>query len=147
MRAIKLTSIAMILLLTSSCSWRVSYTDVSDKERYRHLVGAKYETIKWVTAYFMRWHPSETLEYVTIEAPPGFAGRDIKSKVLLEPGTIIVVNQVMESNRLLECDISFIVTVEGLDVPPGIPVQLDLFSGNQGDGCPSVNPEAYRLIK
>ncbi|MBQ5949339.1 hypothetical protein [Massilia sp. ST3] len=128
----------------SGCSDWETLEDVSKQRAYKHLVGSKYEIIGTVDAYGIRKHPDQAVEYMILLPRPGIAGWEVAYDVPLRAGTIVTIVEVYDSNRWPDNDITFGVRLEGTRLPESVPVRINLFGGNEGDGSLDLNPMLYR---
>jgi hypothetical protein len=129
----------------AACS-EVTLTDVSDKAKYKDLVGERYEVVGVVDAYGIRKHSKAEVEYITIVPRPGFKGPEVGFRTRVEPGSTITILKVVKTNRILDCGMAFIVTLQGTSLPEDRTTRIETNRGNEGDSCIELNPSIYRKL-
>ena len=135
-----------VSITLAGCSKEV-LTDVSSQISYRQIVGTNFEVIGRLDAYGIRDHSSAPVKYVTLIPPPGIAGSQIAFVREVPRGTKATVTHVLQSNRLLDPQMTLLVRIESTDSQLSIPARIDLFRGNEGKGAAGLNPSLYRKLE
>ena len=130
--------------LVAACDER--FEDVSKDPKFKNIVGTRYEIIGSVDAYGIRAHPKAPVEYITFIPPPGIEGYEVDFRLPITPGSIITVVQVLDSNRWPDPSLTFAIELQGTKMPVEVPIRIDLFRGNEGQGRAQLNPDIYRQI-
>lgn len=121
-------------------------TNVSGQEEFERFVGMRFEVIGPVDAYGIRPHSKAEVEYVTLIPLPGIDGPEVGFRTRLQVGSKVTVQRVMKTNRMFDPSMSYEVLLEGTQLPKALPVRLDLFRGNEGEGAMQLNPKLYRSL-
>ncbi len=145
-----MTKLAAPLLLSLlslfGCSDEIRI-NVSEQEEFRHFVGMRFEVIGPVDAYGIRPHSKAEVEYVTLIPLPGIDGPEVGFRTRLQIGSKVTVQKVIKTNRMFDPSMSYEVLLEGTELPRAIPIRLDLFRGNEGEGAMQLNPKLYRSLR
>ena len=136
----------MVVALGLVVACEVKFEDVSRDREFKNLVGTRYEIIGTVDAYGIRAHSKAPVEYITFIPPPGVEGSQIDFRLPIAPGSKITVLRVLRSNRLIDNNISFAIELQGTKMPVEVPMRIELFRGNEGEGRTQLNPTIYRRI-
>ncbi len=134
------------LVLVSGC-FDVTYTDVSSDSANRELIGATFRTVAKVEAYGIRPNSQAPMKYFTVIPPPGIAGRTIGVVVEIPIGTLMTVDRVYRTNRILDNPMTYEVSFKEFELPEKLPIRLDLYHvGNKGEKGYFLNPMVYQKM-
>ena len=142
----KFPGLLLFITLGALVACQVRFEDVSKYPEFRHVIGSRYEVVGAVNAYGIRPHSKAEVEYITLIPPPGFDGSEIGFRVPINYGSKITVLKVLKSNRWPDPNITFVVKIEGTEMPIDSTIRIDLFRGNEGKGSLQLNPEVYQNI-
>jgi len=78
---------------------------------------------------------------------PGTDGPEVGFRTRLQAGSKVTVQRVIKTNRMFDPSMSYEVLLEGTQLPKAIPIRLDLFHGNEGEGAMQLNPKLYRSLR
>jgi len=137
--------VSVIMLSLFGCKGEDDYVDKSTAQEFRHVVGAKYVVTREISAYGIR-RPDESEVYVTaLFAPPGISGPEVAYSSKVPAGSTITILKVVETNRWLPSEkMALVVHVEDANLPIDIPIRIDLYGGNKGNGDFILNPEYFK---
>lgn len=142
----KFLILPMFIALVALLACQVQFEDVSNDPEFKHLIGSRYEVISAVDAYGIRSHSKAEVGYITLIPSPGFDGSEVGFRLPVNPGSIITVLKILKSNRWPDPNMTFIVKIEGTQIPVVKEVRIDLFRGNEGTGRLQLNSSIYRNI-
>lgn len=110
--------------------------------------GSEYEVlIDGVKLYGIYGSPgNRTLSWMTLIPPPGIHGREIAFRCAVPRGQRFRPLAIQRQFIFLDTVVSHRITFPGADLPAGIPIQLELFRGNEGVGA-EPNSAIYRWIR
>ena len=91
--------------------------DVSSQDKYRHLIGSKFEVIGRVDAYGIRDHSGAPADYVTLMPPPGIGGSQIAFVRSVPSGSKVTVTKILKTNHVFDPDKTLLVHLEALQEP------------------------------
>ena len=112
---LKLSLIAAAILTTGCMEEKL--VDVSSQDKYRHLIGSKFEVIGRVDAYGIRDHSGAPADYVTLMPPPGIGGSQIAFVRSVPSGSKVTVTKVLKTNHVFDPDKTLLVHLEALQEP------------------------------
>ena len=87
---------------------------------------------------------NRTVSY-TLVPPPGAAGPEYAFSRPVPKGQIITILSAWQQFIPFMSGVYYLVELEQSDLPQGVPVRLDLYRGNEGDGV-ELNPAIYRKL-
>lgn len=140
---LRIVWVGALFALLTACD-DTKFVDVSNQQKYSGLVGAKYIIIDPVDVYGIRKHSKAPVDYLTLIPPPGIEGSEVGFRVPIPIGSTLTVLRIYETNRVFDGSITFEVTLAGVEVPPNLPIRVDLMRGNQGGANLSLNPKIFR---
>lgn len=146
-RIIKLIIAGGLLSLLSACFVKKHFEDVSHEAMYKPYVGLEYVLRNGVYAYGIREYSQAPTTFITLMPAPGIMGTTVAFETLLPAGAIIKIDKIWKAAIALEGGLKFEVTVRGGDLPPGIPVYIELFRGNESTVPLVLNPQFYGSLK
>jgi hypothetical protein len=138
-------SVLVSLLSLFGCSDETRI-NVSEQDEFRRFVGMQFEVIGSVDAYGIRSHSRKEVEYATLIPLPGIDGPEVGFRTRLLIGSKVTVLRVVKTNRMFDPAMSYEVLLQGTQLPKAVPIRLDLFRGNQGEGAMQLNPQLYREL-
>ena len=130
----------------AACGLRITYEDVSSKPQYKAIVGNTYKVVGMVEAYGIREHSKAAVDYVVFQPPPGFKGSEVGFRITIKEGSVFKVRKVLLTNRVFDPPLTLDVEYLGDDLPPDLPVLIDLMLGNEGEAELSLNPKIYQKV-
>jgi hypothetical protein len=114
---------------------------------YADLIGARFEVIADdVHAYGIYESASDkTLVRVTLIAGVGIGGPEIAFKRHVPKGQVFTILSAWRKSLLFEQRIYYRVAFDDADLPRDVPIEVELFLGNEGVGA-DLNRNAYTRI-
>ena len=73
-------------------------------------------------------------------------GSEVGFRITVKEGTVFKVRKVLLTNRVFDPPLTLDVEYLGEDLPPDLPVHIDLFRGNEGVAELSLNPKIYEKV-
>lgn len=145
MTYLRIFSLVVLLALFAGCD-DTKFIDVSSQKKYSELVGTKYMIIDAVDVYGIRKHSKAPIGYFTLIPPPGIKGAEVGLRAPVPIGSTLTVLRIYETNRIFDGSITFEVMLTGVDLPPNVPIRVDLMRGNKGAADLGLNPKIFRRI-
>lgn len=130
----------------AACGYKRTYEDVSSKPQYKPMVGSAYKVVGTLYAHGILKHSKAPVDSVVLVPPPGFMGSEVGFKFAIKEGTVFKVRKVLLTNRIFDPPLTLDVEYLGDDLPPDLPVHIDLFRGNEGETELSLNPKIYQKV-
>ena len=119
--------------------------DVTTRKPYSDFIGARYIVVGDLYAYGVSESRDKALNYVILVPPPGVGGPEFPFRRTVRKGQVIKILSAWHQFVLWEKGIYYLVAVENSELPPGIPVRLELMRGNEGVGA-DLNTAIYRRL-
>jgi hypothetical protein len=119
--------------------------ELTSKNPYADLIGSEYRVIvEDLYAYGIYQSPEDksTIGRITLIPGVGIGGRDVAFRRHVPKGHIIRIISAWRQPLLFDNGVYYLVAVEGVDFPSGVPVNLELFRGNEGVDA-DLNPNVY----
>ncbi len=140
---LQLCVVAFVSLLAACSDEKLE--DVSMSPEFNAFIGNTYEVIGPVDAYGIRKHSKAPVDYIVLIPPPGVEGSEVGFRIPVDKGSRITVLKVLKSNRMFDSDKTFVVKLQGTQLPANSSIRIDLFRGNEGQNGLPLNPNIYRL--
>ena len=140
---------ALVCAMLAGAACQVdSGRDISSDAPYADMIGARYTVVAdYLDAYGV--YESLNDRIVTsidlISLRPGISGSEIAFRRNVPQGATIRILSAWKRRVLFESGISYRVEVEGLDLAPGVPIEVKLFRGNEGGGA-NLNPGVFKRL-
>ena|SRR3989338_7920920 len=148
------TLLALFLFNYYCCERQVQCEDVSHNERYAHLIGQKYKSIKELSIHGILApedynKKEQEIAYYTITEKPGIGGRYVISRNYLKNNTLMQVKKVshceylFDPNIVLEIAISSEEKYSDHSVEIGGPqIEIIKYKNNEAN----INPELFEPV-
>ena len=134
------------VLLTGAACQVGPGRDISSDAPYADMIGARYTVVvDYLDADGVYGSLDNRIVTIIglIPLRPGISGSEIAFRRNVPQGTAIRILSAWKRRVLFESGISYRVEVEGLDLPPGVPIEVELFRGNEGGGA-NLNPGVFK---
>jgi hypothetical protein len=111
------------------------------------MIGRRYLVSDEVKIYAIYGFESPAkVVCVTLLPPPGIAGPEVAQVLPVAAGSVVTIRQVYESNRWDLDDITYIVDLQGTEVPWHVPIRLDTGMGNTAFNDLELTHKYYKRI-
>ena len=114
---------------------------------YAALIGTEYRVVSndlWAYGVYGDW-PERRVTYITLIPGVGIAGPEIDFRRRVPRGSMVRIDSAWRRKALLESGVYYQVTITDSDLPRDIPIRVELFRGNEGEG-PNLNPSVYMRL-
>ena len=128
-----LSLLLILILILPGCA-AIKYTDISDNEIYRHLVGKMYELKKAMAVTGINFPPGYGPEiniYHLEPHPINWSGPELISNQLIAPGTYISILSVQQGNW--GSGVQVTVKIEGFAKEADVDIYMELEIIEKGD--------------
>ena len=121
--------------------------EITTVKPYADVIGARYSVVgKDVYAYGVYESLNDrTVSYVTLIPRGGVGGPEFAFRRIVQQGQVIRIVSAWRQFPGMEGSVYYIVEVEDSDLPPDIPVRVQLSRGNEGVGA-ELNPDFYKRL-
>ena len=145
-RALGSLAVASVLLVAAGCT-RYTDRDLSATSPYSEMIGAEYEVrVDDLELYGISDVDRRTeVTSMTLVPPPGIGGSEVAFRCRVPRGTRLRIAAVRHRNLVFDNGLYYLLELPGSGVPEGIPIELELFRGNEGEGR-EPNAHRYRRI-
>jgi hypothetical protein len=121
--------------------------EITLKEPYSHLIGARYEVITdnlYAYGVYESLNPPKKLSYVEL-VPLLLDGPEFAFRRTIPKGEVVTILSAWAQSTSFETRVYYLVDVHDADLPPNIPIRLKLSRGNEGTGA-ELNPAMYAKL-
>ena len=134
----------LLAVLLVNCA-TVPDTELTHTKPYADLVQTEYTVIAVdLYAYGIYQSPGQDNPIGSIALIPGvgIGGRDVAFRKHITKGQVIRILSAWRPSLWFDNGVYYLVSIDGSDLPPEIPIRLELFRGNEGVGA-EPNPAVY----
>jgi hypothetical protein len=144
--ATRLLTWMVVVLALGGCEFGPD-EELTLKKPYADLIGTTYSVVTDnLYAYGVYESPNtKVITYVDL-VPLRIGGREIAFEREVPKGQIIRILSAWRESVLLGSRLYYLVAIENLNLPPGVPVKLQLSRGNEGAGA-DLNPAIYKRLQ
>jgi hypothetical protein len=124
-----------------------THEELTSTRPYADLIGAEYRVVADdLKAYgiYGSW-PDKTVTAVTLIPGVGIGGREVAFRKEVPKGTLIKILSAWRQPLLFDNGVYYRVAIDHSDLPPGVPVEIELFRGNETLD-EHLNPNVYEKI-
>lgn len=121
--------------------------EITSTKPYADLIGAKYSVVA-DDLYAYGVYDSiddRRLGYVALVPSPKMAGPEFAFSRIVPKGQVITILGAWRQSIPLQSGVYYLIAVENLDLPRGVPIRVELFRGNESVGA-DLNPAIYRRL-
>ena len=123
------------------------HSELTSVKPYADLIGSEYRVVATdVHAYpIYESVTTKNISRVAVIAGVGIGGSEIGSPINIPQGQIIRILSAWRKPLLFEDGIYYRVQLPGAELPQNVPIELELYLGNSGEGV-DLNPRAYKKL-
>tara|TARA_B100000768_G_scaffold37716_1_gene36372 strand:- start:66 stop:512 length:447 start_codon:yes stop_codon:yes gene_type:complete len=147
MKGINILTLIFATLFLFGC--KQEFEDISSSEKYGHLIGNKYVSIKLLRIHeiTMDSNYQKIVDHYTLTKQPGMGGPEVISSADVQVGRGIKIKKVLQcSNCFLGAPIAIVVDLDNDGLKEKIPVLLYGLRFEGPDGKVSLDPEFFKSL-
>ena len=140
--------IGSMLAVTLGACYLGPPAPLSDQAPYSDFIGAQYQVIAddlkvyGVYVPLEDKHNNKPIRYILLIPGVGIGGPEIAWEKHVPKGQVFKILSAWNQGGAY-----YEVNIEGIDLPVGVPVRLELMRGNEGGGEGELNPKVYRRLR
>jgi hypothetical protein len=137
----------MSLLLALAACGTVSRKEISGTKPYADLIGTTYRVVADDLQAYGIYESlnNRIVTYVTLIPGVGIGGPEVAFRQPIPKGSELAILSAWTQTIWFDNPVYYVVAVPNVDLPRDVPVQIELFRGNEGAGV-DLNPRIYSKL-
>jgi hypothetical protein len=121
--------------------------ELTSTKPHADLIGARYRVVSTVLhAYGVYASLNEKKSISMVDVIPfPIGGPEVAFDRVVARGQIVKILSAWRHHSIVRTRVYYLVALEGLDLPEGVPIRLELSRGNEGVGA-ELNPAIYEKL-
>jgi hypothetical protein len=139
--------VASVWVAVTGCA-RGEQENITSMRPYADVVGVEYEVIVDDLYGYGIYASRDTkaIGWITLIPGVGIGGSEVAFRRHVPKGQVIRILSAWRQPLLFDNDVYYRVAIESPDFPSDVPIKLELFRGNEGEGA-ELNPRVYRRLR